>query len=481
MPPFATLSGRRNKNMPSGSLARWAWHTPEVGWRLAFHVALAALQLALGASLEIFVNNVLSGGDVSGVQGAEVSQQFIHTLANGLTVVAERIPGVRSAAMTFLVPAGAASDPVGEAGAATVLSDWILRGAGGKDSRQLTDALDDLGVQRSASADNVFLRFSASMLGKNLLAVLPLYGDIVREPALPEEGFEAALDLALQQLDSIEDEPSHKLSLLLRERHFPFPFNRPSSGKREDLEALTAEKLRADFRARVSPRGAILAIAGMFNWDDLRKAVEEAFGGWEARDAVKLAEKAPLRGLVHVKQETNQSQIGLAWDTIPDNHPDSILQQAAMNVLSGGMGARLFTEIREKQGLCYSVQAGYTSLKQVGAVFGYAGTAPDRAQRTLDSFIVELKRMAAGVTKEELDRAIIGMKSRVIMQGDSSGARAGSLAYDFYHRGRTRTLEEMRAVIESVTLEKVNGFLAGRPVGELTVVTIGPSELNVHM
>ncbi len=415
------------------------------------------------------------------VESSDKSEQFIHTLANGLTLVAERIPGVRSAAMTFLVPAGAASDPVDAAGAATVLAEWILRGAGGRDSRQLTDFLDNLGVQRSASADNVFLRFSASLLGKNLLAMLPAYGDIVRLPHLPEEGFDPSRDLALQQLDAIEDEPSHKLSLLLRERHFPFPFNRPSSGKREDLEALTAEKLRSDCRTRVTPQGAILAIAGMFHWHDLVKTVEESFGQWNAAAPVQLPAQPAARGVFHVTQDTNQSQIGLAWDTIPDNHPDSILQQAAMNVLSGGMGARLFTEIREKQGLCYSVQAGYTSLKQVGAVFGYSGTAPDRAQRTLDSFIVELKRMTAGVTKEELDRAMIGMKSRVIMQGDSSGARAGSLAYDFYHRGRTRTLDELRAVIESITLEKVNGFLAANPVKNLTVVTIGPQELNVNV
>src|SRR6185503_17442048 len=179
-----------------------------------------------------------------------------------------------------------------------------------------------------------------------------------------------------------------------------------------------------------------------------------------------------------LKQETNQSQIGLAWDAIPDAHPDSILLQTAMNVLSGGMGARLFTEIREKQGLCYSVHAGYASLKKTGAIFGYSGTSPDRAQRTLDSFIVELKRLAKGITQEELDRAKIGMKSRVIMQGESTGARAGAIAYDFYHRGRTRTLEELRELIESVTLERVNAFLAANPVSQITTVTIGPNELQ---
>jgi predicted Zn-dependent peptidase len=92
-----------------------------------------------------------------------------------------------------------------------------------------------------------------------------------------------------------------------------------------------------------------------------------------------------------------------------------------------------------------------------------------------------LKRLTKGVTADEIERAKIGMKSRVIMQGESSGARAGALAYDFYQRGRTRTLDELRELIESATLPKVNAFLAANPVKELTIVTIGPQQLNVSL
>jgi predicted Zn-dependent peptidase len=412
------------------------------------------------------------------VAGSEKSEQFIHSLANGMTLLAERIPAVRSAAMTLLVPTGAAFDPDGQSGNATVLAEWILRGAGSRDSRALTSYLDGLGVQRSAQAETVFIRFSASMLGKNLLSVLPVYADIVERPLLPDDGFAPSVDLAQQQLDAIEDEPSHKLSLLLRERHFPFPYGRPTVGRREDLERITPDVLRTHFLTRVTPQGAILAVAGMFNWNDLVATVETAFGPWAAGEPTPITEQPAPRGTFHVRQKTNQSQIGLAWDAIPDSHPDSVLLQSAMNVLSGSMGARLFTEIREKQGLCYAVHASYASLKKTGAVLGYSGTSPDRAQRTLDSFITELQRLSQGVTAEELDRAKIGMKSRVIMQGESSGARAGAIAYDYYHRGRTRTLDELRELIESVTLDRVNDFLAAHPIKDLTVVTIGPDALT---
>jgi len=421
----------------------------------------------------------VAAGQTRDLPAGETTEQFCHVLANGLTLVAERMPSVRSAAMALLAPAGAMNDPEGAGGSAAVLSDWLLRGAGSRDSHALTGYLDGLGVQRSSQADTVFLRFTASMLAKNLLAVLPVYGDIVRQPHLPEEGFGPACDLAMQQIDAIEDEPSHKLGLLLRECHYDYPYGRPSVGVRGELERLTSAALRRDFQLRVGPQGSILAVAGLFNWAELKAAVEQSFGSWAPQAPVAVATRPAPRGLTHIAQETNQVQIGLAFDTVREADPLSIVVQTVLNVLSGGMGARLFTEIREKQGLCYSVHAGYHSLRNQAAVFGYAGSAPERAQQTLDSFLVELQRLRAGITPAELERAIIGMKSRVIMQGESSGARAGALVYDYYQRGHTRTLAAVRQTIEQVTLEQVNAFLADQALGQLTVVTIGPRPLTV--
>ena len=176
----------------------------------------------------------------------------------------------------------------------------------------------------------------------------------------------------------------------------------------------------------------------MFNWTDLVKSVEHGFGAWNTAGTDLPAEKPGERGVFHIKQETNQVQIGLAWDSsVADADADSILVQTAMNVLSGGMGARLFTEIREKQGLCYSVHAGYASLKKTGAIFGYAGTSPDRAQKTLDSFFVELKRLEKGITADELERAKIGMKASRdwACRGNRAGRGPGRLHMIFIIAG----------------------------------------------
>src|SRR3954465_1045077 len=150
-----------------------------------------------------------------------------------------------------------------------------------------------------------------------------------------------------------------------------------------------------------------------------------------------------------------------------------------MEILSGGMSGRLFTEVREKRGLVYNVWAGYSSLKGGGSILGYAGTSNDRAQATLDTFVAELYRLQEGVTRQELDRAKTGLKASTIMQGESTGARAGAIAHDFFMRGRIRTLEEVKSAIDSVTVDKGNGYLKENRPSEFTIVIVGPKELQL--
>jgi predicted Zn-dependent peptidase len=143
------------------------------------------------------------------------------------------------------------------------------------------------------------------------------------------------------------------------------------------------------------------------------------------------------------------------------------------------MSGRLFTEVREKRGLCYSVWAGYSSLKNEGSILGYAGTSNDRAQATLDCLIGEVHRLSDGVTAEELQRAKTGLKASTIMQGESTSARAGAIAHDFFMRGRIRTLEEIKNSIDAITVDQVNAYLKKNKPGPFTIVTVGPKELKL--
>jgi predicted Zn-dependent peptidase len=406
-------------------------------------------------------------------------QYYQHTFDNGLTLLGERMPAMQSAAMTLLVPAGVANDPIDRCGSATVLSDLVLRGAGGRDSRQLTDYLDSLGLQRSSGAGIHHTRFGCAAVGPKVIEGLAAYADIVRRPQMPEVGFQAARDLALQALAGIEDEPKQKLMIKLREWHFPSPYSRNTMGDKEALEKLTLALCKVDFVERYHARGAILALAGNIDFKEIHREVEKHFGSWSAGHPEPIKLMPPPGNFRHEDQKSEQTHIGIAWPSIPETHEDYYTMRMAIEVLSGGMSGRLFTEIREKRALVYNVWAGYTSLKGQGSVLGYAGTSNERAQATLDTFIHELYRLQEGITAAELERAKTGLKASTIMQGESTSARAGSIAHDFFMRGRIRTLDEIKAAIDGVTLDQVNAWLKNNKPGPFTIVTVGPKELNV--
>ncbi len=404
---------------------------------------------------------------------------FQHTFKNGLTLLAEKMPGMQSAAMTLLVPAGSASDPADRTGSSAVLSDLVLRGAGRRDNKQLTDYLDGLGLQRSASVGIHHTRFGSAALAAKVIESLAVYADIVRRPLMPESGFEPARDLALQALAGIDDEPRQKLLLALREWHFPGPYGRNSMGKKEDLERLTLEFARADFARRYQPGKAILAVAGHVEFEQLKSEVETHFGDWTGKPADAIVETPAPGNYHHINQDSEQTHIGIAYPSISENDPDYYTVRLAVEILSGGMSGRLFTEIREKRALVYNVSANYVGLHDRGSVMGYAGTSNDRAQATLDCFIVELHRLTQGVTAAELARAKTGIKASTIMSGESTSARAGAIAHDFFIRGRIRTLDEIKSAIDGITVEKVNAYLAKHPPGPFTIVTVGPKELKM--
>src|SRR5436190_2090633 len=148
----------------------------------------------------------------------------------------------------------------------------------------------------------------------------------------------------------------------------------------------------------------IVSVAGIIDWHPLKDRVESLFGDWDGPSPKPLQLREPRGGKSHIKQDTTQTQIAIAYPSVPFGDPGYYAAQGAINVLSGGMGARLFTEVRDKRGLCYSVSASYQTFKEAAAVICYAGTTNKRAQETLDVTLGELKRLADGVTDEEVQR-----------------------------------------------------------------------------
>jgi predicted Zn-dependent peptidase len=406
----------------------------------------------------------------------EVNQ---HTFANGLTLLAERMEHVRSAALNFLVPAGCVYDPPERLGIAAVLADLLTRGAGPRDSRALTLALDNLGVDRSESVGLMHTRFWGATLARNLPAALEIYADILRRPHLPDDEVDAVRALALQDLRGLEDEPRAKVLVELRKHYYPAPLSNDHRGTAEGLGRITADDLRRHHRRLFHPRGTILSVAGNVEWGPLRDQVGRLFGDWEggAEEPVRCGPQ-PV-GRAHLAKELEQTQIGVAYASVPVGDAGYYDALGAVNVLSGNMSSRLFTEIREKEGLCYAVWATYQTLKDRARVICYAGSRNDRAQRTLDLLLRELRRLPEGVEADEVERVQAGLKSSLIMQQESTAARALSLASDWYYLGRVRSFDEIQAAIDGLTPDSIGAHLRRCPPRDFTIVTLGPQLLTV--
>jgi predicted Zn-dependent peptidase len=252
-------------------------------------------------------------------------------------------------------------------------------------------------------------------------------------------------------------------------------------GKKDDLQKLTAELSRSDYARRYHAREAILSLAGNIDFERAKEQVARHFGDWNGTAEQTIEVMPPPGNVHHEHQDSEQTHIGIGYPSVPETDPDYYTVRLAMEVLSGGMSGRLFTEIREKRALVYSVWAGYSSMKGQGSILGYAGTSNDRAQATLDTFIGELHRFSDGITAEELARAKTGLKAGTIMQGESTSARAGAIAHDFFVRGRIRTLDEISKAIDSISLDQINAYLKQHKPGPFTIVTVGPKQLKFEV
>ncbi len=418
------------------------------------------------------------------------------TLSCGMPLILEPMSGVRSIGLTWLLPAGSATEPEDRQGLSAMWSELLMRGAGDLGSRGQADAWDRIGASRSADASTMHMRIGCTALGANLARVLPLVTDMVRRPRFDPDSIEPSRDLALQALESLKDDPQERAVIAAKELHAPPPLNRSGLGTAAGLSAITRDDLVNGWAERARPRGggsggggggggggAILGIAGDADvlggagGDAIAKDLDKLLGGWTGEAMpVKVGTSATRGSFRHIDDPSSQVQIVALHEAPAEPSPDSKLERVVAGVLSGGMSARLFREVREKRALCYSVSQSYSSDRDFGRVLAYVGTTPERAQESLEVLLAELSRIntpAGAVTTEEFERALTGIRAGIVLSGESTGARAAALVSDHYRLGRARSLDEVASQYASITLDEVNRYLARRTLGQVTIVTLG--------
>ncbi|MBW7991534.1 MAG: insulinase family protein [Planctomycetes bacterium] len=402
-----------------------------------------------------------------------------HVLKNGMVLLGEPMEAVESVAFDFMLPAGAALLPDGCCGAGSVIAEWIFRGAGDRNSRQLGDALDGLGLARGRSVGSSHITVGAALEAGNLAQTLDLYADIILKPSLAGDQFELARQLAVDGVLSLDDEPRQKVMLKLREQFYPNPLGRSSVGDIPELKALTTEKTKQIIKDNFNLSQTIFAVAGKYDFDAICQQIERLFETERQENTGQVTIGSKAGKYTHLDNDGAQVHIGLMTETAKPTDEDYYNARVAVSVLSGGMSARLFTKVREERGLCYAIGARYHCLKGAAGIMCYAGTTPDKAQETLDVIIQQFNELGDGISKEEIQRAKVGLQSSLILSSESSSSRACSIAGDYYMLGRVRSLDEIKEKIEQTSVDSVLGFLRNNKFKDFTVVTIGPKQVTV--
>lgn len=410
-----------------------------------------------------------------------VSQQiFSHTFPNGLTLLSQPMPWLESAAFSLSLPAGCRFDPPAQIGLANFTCEMVQRGCGELDSRGFIETLEYLGVDYSSSVSVFRSNFGGAMPADQLLDSLAVYRDVFVKPHLPADQIEDARQVCFQEIGAIQDDLAQRTMIELRMRHYGDPDGRICEGTMESVQSITLDDVVRFHKRYYQPRGAIIAVAGRHDWQALKDHIGKLFADWRPAESMEPQIAPPLRGNYHIPFKSNQTHIAVAFPCVPYAHDDYFKARAAVGVLSDGMSSRLFSEVREKRGLCYTVSASCNSNRELGAVLCYCGTSADRAQESLDVLIEQLVNLKNGVEQAELDRLKIQIRSGLIMQQESCRTRAGSIAGDWFFLGRVRTLEETNELISDLTVADINEYVAANPPSNFDIVTLGPEPLELR-
>jgi predicted Zn-dependent peptidase len=403
---------------------------------------------------------------------------FQHRMANGMVVLGESMPWLESVAFSLLLPAGTQNEPPNRLGLAGLVLEMCQRGAGPFSSRDIVEELDFLGVERGSSVTTFHTSLSMAAVANALPRALEIAATIVRQPHFPADELEEARQSALLELAAIEDDPAQKCFKELKRLRFGDVFGRSSLGTENGLNESSLKDCKNFHQRHYHPDGAILSLAGNFQWNDFLALVERNFGDWKGPNLLKHDKVVSIPGVKHIEHDSQQTHIAMAYDAVPYNHPDYYQGRGLVGVLSDGMSSRLFAEVREKRGLVYSVSASSHSLDDCGSVLCYAGTTAPRAQETLDVTLETIRSLNDGIEADELKRLKSRVRTSLVMEQESSSSRSSQMAYDWAYLGRVPSRKELLDAIDALSCESLLSHYRKFPPQRWSLVTIGPEPLE---
>ena len=383
----------------------------------------------------------------------------LHTLPNGVRIVTEAMPGLASAAVGIWVGAGTRHEGPEQNGVAHFLEHMAFKGTRRRSALRIAEEIEDVGGYINAYTSRETTAFYARVLGEDVDMALDVIADIVLEPAFAPEEIEVERGVILQEIGQALDTPDDVIFDWLQEESYAGqPMGRTILGPAERVAAFDRADLARFVAERYGPGGMIVSAAGAVDHGAVVRLAESLFGHLEPRDTGRAETARFTGGERRVVRPLEQAHIALALEGPGWRDDDLYTAQIQATALGGGMSSRLFQEVRERRGLCYSIFAQAQAHDDTGLLTIYAGTSEAQIGQLAELTLDELRRAASDLSEAEIARARAQMRAGLLMGLESPSARAERLARVVAIWGRVPPVEETLARIEAVTTADVRAL-----------------------
>ena len=380
-------------------------------------------------------------------------------LPNGLRVVGERLPYLRSVSIGAWMHVGSMMEEKAESGLSHFLEHMVFKGTEKRTARQIAEEMDAVGGQLNAFTGRDCTCFYAKVIDENLELAMDILADLVINATMDETELEKERGVILEEISMDEDSPEDLVHDMLQAAQFGEQSpGQPILGPADQIAAYTRDDLLNFRKKHYAPKETVVALAGNYDPDKVLAWVTEYFGGWENEIApVETPDWQVLTGVNAIREkDTEQMHICMGFPGMAYGTEGVYPLAVANNILGGAMSSRRFQRIREDLGLAYSVYSYPNTYKGVGTFGLYAGVSPKNAELVLQEIRAELdKFVTEGITEKEFRDSVTQLRSGYLMGLESPGARMQGLGRSTLLRGKPLSHEATLAAIEAVTMEKV--------------------------
>lgn len=397
-------------------------------------------------------------------------------LPSGLSVVTDRMPHLQSAALGVWVGAGSRDERPDEHGISHLLEHMAFKGTKRRNARQIAEAIEAVGGDLNAATSVETTGYFARVLKDDVPLALDVLADILSEPVFDPEELRREQNVIVQEIGATEDAPDDLVFDRLQETAFPKqPVGRSILGTPETVRSFNAAKLRAYLARNYRAPDMLVVAAGAVEHRAIVDEVERRFASFIGPVGPE-PQPANFSGGTRVEsRDLEQVHIAMALHGLPVRDPQLFSLQVFTNALGGGMSSRLFQEVREIRGLCYSIHAFHMPYTDTGLFALYAGTDETDAPELMRVVIDQIGNATETLNEAEINRAKAQMKAGLLMALESSEARVAQLARQMLAYGRPIPLDEIVAKVDAVTVESARG--AGRALverGRPAIAALGP-------